>query len=112
MHEYSLALSLLDSVERHARDAGAQRVVRIELEVGASSGVEADLLETAWQNVRETPLCSDSEMVIERMPEQWICELCRAPLGPPPARCDACDLPAALGGGDELLLRKIDILRE
>lgn len=111
MHEYSLATSLLESVERHAREAGAVGVVRIAVRIGAASGVEPDLLQTAWEMVRETALCSGAEMVIERTPERWVCALCRTPLGPPPARCSTCDVPTSLDGGDELLLMRVDARR-
>jgi hydrogenase nickel incorporation protein HypA/HybF len=98
-------------VERHAREAGAESVLRIELQVGASSGVEPDLLVTAWEMVRETDLCRSAEIVIERMPMRWVCALCRTELGPPPARCEECDVPVDLDGGDELLLTRVDIAR-
>ena len=43
MHELSVCLSLLDQVERIAREHGADRVVRIVLRIGPLSGVEAPL---------------------------------------------------------------------
>ena len=111
MHEYSLALSLRDTVERHARAAGGARVVRIGLRIGAAAGVEVDLLRTAWRNVRRTALCDGAAMDVEIVPESWVCSLCRAPLAPPPARCSDCDVAPTLDGGDDLLLTRVDIVR-
>ncbi|MCS6773263.1 MAG: hydrogenase maturation nickel metallochaperone HypA, partial [Thermoflexales bacterium] len=44
MHELSIALSLVESVESAARQAGAQRVTRIQLQLGALSGVVKEAL--------------------------------------------------------------------
>lgn len=112
MHEYSLALSLRDAVERRARAAGAARVARVVVRVGAAAGVEIDLLTTAWENVRRTALCSGAAIDVERVPERWVCSLCAAPLAPPPDRCDDCDVAARLDGGDELVLTRIDVVRD
>lgn len=111
MHEYSLALSLRDTVERHARAAGGTRVSRIGLRIGAAAGVEVDLLRTAWQSVRGTGLCDGAALDVEIVPERWVCSLCRAPLAPPPARCVGCDVAPCLDGGDDLLLTGVDVVR-
>ncbi|NNL46805.1 MAG: hydrogenase maturation nickel metallochaperone HypA, partial [Acidimicrobiia bacterium] len=48
MHELSVCLSLLEQVQAIAAERDAIRVTRIELKVGPLSGVESDLLKSAW----------------------------------------------------------------
>ena len=48
MHEYSIVAALLDRVDREARAHGAERVQRLHLRIGELSGVEVELLRTAW----------------------------------------------------------------
>jgi Zn finger protein HypA/HybF involved in hydrogenase expression len=52
MHEARLCLSLLDLAERSRREAGAARIVAVELALGEWSGVAAEALEAAF------PVCA------------------------------------------------------
>lgn len=112
MHEYSLATSLLRIVEDEARAAHGVRVVRVLLRVGSGGGVEPDLLRTAWEAVRETDLCREAALDVEIVPERWVCALCHARIAPSAVlHCAACDAPAVLDGGDELVLQRIEVER-
>ena len=112
MHEYGIAASLVRMVETRARAAGARRVVRVEIRVGASAGVEVDLLATAWKGVREGSLCAEAILVVHRTPIVWMCALCRTPVAETgPLRCPECGYPAVLEGGDDLQLERFDIER-
>lgn len=112
MHEYSIAMGLLRMVERHAREADAERVLAVEIRVGAQAGVELDLLRTAWETVRVRGPCAQAELVVRCVPVRWVCALCRTPVPDGGAlRCAECDVAAVLEGGDELLLERIDLER-
>jgi len=52
VHETKLCLSLLDLADRSRRDAGATRIVAVELAVGAWSGVVPEALAAAF------PVCA------------------------------------------------------
>jgi len=113
MHEYSVAASLLRMAEEKAREAGARRVTRVEVRIGQSAGVDADLLRTAWDVVRGTPMCRDASLDIAPVPVRWVCALCRRPLAPGEVlRCPDCDVAAELDGGDELTLERIELERD
>lgn len=110
MHEYSIASSLLRMAEEHAEKRGADRVVALEIHVGELSGVEVDLLETAWTLVRERSICQDVPLTFNRIDARWVCRSC----GESIARgqllaCAACGGPARLEAGDELLLGRIEM---
>jgi hydrogenase nickel incorporation protein HypA/HybF len=112
VHEYGIAASLLRMVATRARDAGAERVTRVEIRVGAASGVETELLETAWEGIRTGTLCADARLLIHTPPAVWRCALCRTRIAEQsPLRCPTCDHPAVLDGGDDLLLERFDIER-
>lgn len=50
MHELSIAMSILDTVEENAIKNSATVITEIELEIGMLSGVEFEALDFAFQN--------------------------------------------------------------
>ncbi|VAW29149.1 hypothetical protein MNBD_BACTEROID06-1779 [hydrothermal vent metagenome] len=57
MHELSIALGIVKIAEDERQKANAQKVDRIELEIGALSGVELESLEFVWpMAVKDTVL--------------------------------------------------------
>ena len=110
MHEYSIIQALLARVDREARQRGASAVHRLRVQIGELSGVEIDLLTTAFETFRQGSLCTDAELEVEAVPAQWSCPECGASI-PRGAilRCRACGLPARLIGGDEIVLDQIEL---
>jgi hydrogenase nickel incorporation protein HypA/HybF len=110
MHEFSVASSLLHLVERHARDHGATRVVRVHVQLGEQCGVEPELLRSAWGLVCERSAADGAELALQTVPVRWECRSCGEP--PPPGsglRCPTCAGPASLVAGLELLLDRIEM---
>lgn len=110
MHEYSIASSLLRMAEEQAAKHAAQRVLAVELRVGELSGVETELLETAWSLVRERSCCDGVDLAITRVTARWECSDCGTEI----ARggwlaCGHCGASARLACGDELLLDRIEM---
>lgn len=66
MHEYSIVQSLLDSCEEHAKQNDATSVIKVIIKIGVLSGVEADLLQTAFDTFKEKTICNDAEFIINR----------------------------------------------
>ena len=97
MHELSIAASIVELAERHAR---GRRVRRVELKVGRLRQVVPDSLAFAFELLtRDTPLAG-ARLEIEQVPASARCESCEAEtvLVRFPWRCSRC-------GGDELELR-------
>ena len=110
MHEWSIVRSLLDEVERCARSRGARAVHRLHLRVGALSGVDAQLLETAYATFRAGTLCAGARLEIEPVAARWACPLCRAELVPGSGLCcGRCGAPGRLESGDEIVLARIEM---
>lgn len=110
MHEWSIVHSLLDEAERCARAHGAHSVRRLHLRVGALSGVETQLLESAYATFRQATICAAAELEIERVPARWGCPRCRVELAPGAGLCcGRCGTAARLESGDEIVLARIEM---
>ncbi len=110
MHEYSIVRALLDRVEAEARARGATSVTRLAVRLGELSGVEPELLATAWRTFRERTICEGAALDLACVPARWACPRCgeEVPRGAP-LRCAGCARPAALVAGDEILLDRIEM---
>jgi hydrogenase nickel incorporation protein HypA/HybF len=109
MHEYSIVRALADRVEAEARARQAVAVHRLTVSVGSLSGVEPDLLATAFTLCREG-LLKDARLEVRRVEASWSCPSCgRAIDSGGVLRCVACGDPARLGAGDEILLEQIEM---
>ena len=64
MHEYSIVQSLLDSCEEHAKANDATQVVKVVVKIGVMSGVEPDLLRTAFDTFKEKTMCENAEFIL------------------------------------------------
>jgi hydrogenase nickel incorporation protein HypA/HybF len=110
MHEYSLVMSLIDRAEQEAKQRNAKSIVRISLRVGDSSGVEAALLEQAFEIARAGTGCEKAELVVKSEPSRWTCPRCNNLLDPNVSlRCLPCDSTGELTSGGELLLEQMEI---
>lgn len=112
MHELSICLSLLDQVERIAREQGADRVERILLRIGPLSGVEAPLLANAYPLAAAGTIAENAVLDIEPAPIRVQCHSCGAATDAAPNRliCGACgDWRTRLLSGDEMLLASLEL---
>ena len=77
MHELSIALEILDIVEREAVKHGAAVVRQVHLRVGDLSGVETGSLSFSFDAVKgEKDLTREAVLVIERLPVKIRCTPC------------------------------------
>lgn len=73
MHERSLVTALLKQVAQIQSEHGAAAVREIVVEVGPLSGVEPELLNSAYADLVK----SDAQLVIKRVPLTVYCLWCR-----------------------------------
>ncbi len=110
MHEYSIVQALLERVEAEAAERGAASVHRLHVRIGEASGVEIELLRTAYCVFRERTLCEGADLSIVPVPARWECPRCLAPiLRGAILRCPSCSAPARLAAGDEIVLDRIEM---
>ena len=108
MHEYSIVQALYDNVVTHAVARGATTVQGIRVRIGELSGVDPELLDTAWRTFKIHTICEHAPMELEVVAARWECRACRQPA--PPAgirRCAACGGALKLVAGDEIVLDRI-----
>jgi len=110
VHEYAIVGALIDRVRAEAEGRGPCRVVRVWVRIGDVSGVDADLLATAYETFRQGSICAGAPLEIRRVPGRWSCPRCGARIEPgAPLRCEDCATPAALAEGDEIVLDRIEM---
>jgi hydrogenase nickel incorporation protein HypA/HybF len=110
VHEYSIVEALIARVDAEARTRGATTVHRLSVRIGELSGVEIDLLTTAYATFRERTICEHAELDVHAVPAEWGCPACGDAIARGVAlRCPRCDVPAKLTGGDEILLDRIEM---
>ena len=110
MHEYSIVQSLVDSVENALVQREQGRVRGLRVQIGELSGVDCVLLTTAFEVFREGTICEHADMEIENIRARWECPKCHGeiPRGTM-LRCTACNEPAHLASGDEIVLQRIEL---
>ena len=110
MHEYSIIQSLVDSVENVAGQHAGGIVHHVYVDIGELSGVDCDLLQTAYDTFRFGTICADAPLTIERIEARWECPRCQMTI-PRGAvlRCPACKQPAKLTAGDEIILKRVEL---
>jgi hydrogenase nickel incorporation protein HypA/HybF len=112
MHELSVCLSLLQEVERVARQNGAGSVERIVVKVGPLSGVEPDLLKSAWPLASAGTIAEKAELHIELSGVVVSCSSCGAETSAKANRllCGECgDYRTNLVSGDEMVLQTLEL---
>lgn len=82
MHELSVTQSVLDIALAHAEKAGADRVVRIYLTIGALSGIVDDSVQFYFDFVAQDSIAEGAELVFDRVPAQFRCQACGATYEP------------------------------
>ena len=110
MHEYSIVQALLDRVREEVTARNARRARRLWVRIGELSGVEIDLLRTAYEMSRASTVCSDAPLIVSRLAARWTCPTCGADI-PRGLRlaCAICGSPAQLVAGDEIMLDRIEL---
>ncbi len=110
VHEYSLIQSLVERVEAEARERNALAVRRLRVRVGELSGVEPELLATAYEMFRAGTLCAEAALDIEQVPARWACGQCGAAVASGGIlQCPRCGEPAALIEGQDIILERIEL---
>lgn len=111
MHEASLAMEVLETLERVADAEGFQEISRLRLRVGALSGVEPRALVFALEGLASGTLLEGADLELIESPGRAFCPACDRPieitfrLSP----CPLCGYPALTQHeGTELIIEDIE----
>lgn len=112
MHELSICQSIIDQVTRVAEQHHGSSVDKIYLQVGPLSGVEPELLRSAFPLARVNSVASHAELIVHTLPVTVVCSSCGAMTQTTANRllCGSCgDWQTRLVSGDELLLERVEL---
>jgi len=111
MHEMSIAISIVELAEREARLAGARRIRRVEVEVGALAGVMSDALRFCFAAACRETMADGAELRVVEVAGRGICASCRRSGAMPEAMalCPVCGGIMRASGGRELRLAAIEV---
>ena len=115
MHERSLVRALLRQVEALAAAHRSNRVIAIRVKIGEFSGVEPELLATAYDDLVEKSALCGAELEIERVPLEATCQRCERQfrIGDYRFKCIGCGgTQLTISGGEELLLDSVTMEEE
>jgi hydrogenase nickel incorporation protein HypA/HybF len=113
MHELSVALSIIESVEEQARVWNGSRVLAVHVRIGPLSGVVPDALMFAYGLACEGTSLQGSRLAVEERPVVIECPRCAAETVSASAQdmtCSVCgSAPARVVSGDELDLVAVEV---
>ncbi|MCB1918385.1 MAG: hydrogenase maturation nickel metallochaperone HypA [Candidatus Competibacteraceae bacterium] len=114
MHELSLCQNIIDQLTDLAKLHDAVAVARIEVRVGALSGVEAQLLRNAFTLIQAGTIAETAELITEETAPRVTCRTCGAESETLPNNlsCPVCgNLDTKLIDGYELILARVELVR-
>jgi hydrogenase nickel incorporation protein HypA/HybF len=112
MHELSVCQSLLSQVKDIAAERQAYAVSSITIGIGALSGVEPQLLKSAYSIASAGTIAEHAELIIEHRPIRVRCNQCGSESDALANKliCKECgDWRTTLISGDELLLMSVEL---
>jgi len=112
MHELAICQALMEQVEQIAASKQAVSVVRIVLQIGPLSGVEADLLQQAFPIASAGTVAENCQLDIEVQPVHVCCDVCGMISDATVNNlvCAECgDWHTKLVSGDEMLLQTVEL---
>jgi len=112
MHEYSIVQSLLDSCEENATNNGASKVNKVVIKIGVMSGVEPELLKTAFDTFKERTICEKAELVMNIQPIVVKCIGClsESTLQKLEYRCPDCkSIELEILDGEDMYLMQLEL---
>ena len=112
MHEMALAESVLQIVEAQAREAGADKVVVVWLEIGKLSHVEPDAMRFCFDAVTAGSMVAGARLEIDRAPGRAWCHDCGQEIEIPAlgSACPGCGgYKLQVTGGSEMRVKEMEV---
>jgi hydrogenase nickel incorporation protein HypA/HybF len=112
MHEISIACSLVKAASEEATRHHAAHVLKVDVVLGALSGVEMDSLMFCLGAVAKGTICEGAEFNVEIAPATGPCPGCltKCEVRDFMTACPECGTwPLGISGGREMTLRAVEI---
>ena len=112
MHELAITEQLLTTALRHAEQAGAARITRLNLVVGQLSSVVDDSVQFYWDFVAQGTIAEGAVLSFRRVPASLTCRDCGASftIDRFEGKCPSCGgEQVSVVSGDEFHLESIEV---
>jgi len=116
MHELAILQSIVGVVLQHAEEAGAARVLAVDLEVGELRDLDEECMQRYFDFVSEGTVAADATLRVRRSKALFTCRSCGAasPVDLHAGDGAACSVCSAteleLTAGNELRIESIDVI--
>ena len=92
MHELAVTEDIVKIVTRHAEQAGAKRIIRINLVIGELASIVDDSVQFYFDYLAQNTPAAGAQLVFERLDVQVRCQACEHTWEPSDAdwTCPAC----------------------
>ncbi len=114
MHELSIALGIIKIAEDETRKADATKVEKIELQIGALSGVELDALDYVWEQAVKDTVLEGAELEIDFVSGKARCLECQTEFSMEKVydNCPKCQSYfKEIISGKELLVKALEVIK-
>jgi hydrogenase nickel incorporation protein HypA/HybF len=122
MHEFSIATGIVEAVAEFAEANPDKTVVRVRLQVGELTCVEADQLKFCYESIVQKTNLADSTLEIEITPAAIKCSHCHYEGKPhywddalttaiPTLQCPQCGFAAEATAGHECAIKTVQFLQ-
>lgn len=112
MHEYSVVQALLNQCEELAVENKATEVTKIITKIGVMSGIEIQLLQTAFDTFKEGTMCAKAAFIINPQKLKLECKECGEVFEVDEVRyiCQKCDsLHVKVLDGEDMYLMSLEM---
>jgi hydrogenase nickel incorporation protein HypA/HybF len=76
MHEFSIALSIIEIAEKEARKVNSSKISELVLEIGTMAGIEFHALDFALESATKNSLLDDAKIVLNKIQARGRCKDC------------------------------------
>ena len=112
MHEYSIVQALINQCEDIVKENEATEVEKLTVKIGVLSGVEPDLLQTAFDTFKEKTMCESCEYIQNIQPIVIRCHKCNkeSTLNKNEYCCPSCQsIELDVIDGEDLMLMQLEL---
>jgi hydrogenase nickel incorporation protein HypA/HybF len=112
MHELPVTESLLEIALRHADNAGANRILCLNIVIGQLASIVDDSVQFYWDIIAEGTPASGAQLNFKRLPTELLCLVCDQRYSPGDGKltCPACgSAQVKIVAGNEFFLESIEV---
>jgi hydrogenase nickel incorporation protein HypA/HybF len=112
MHEFSLALNIVNIAAEHAVKANANKVVTVEVDLGKLTGVQSDTLKSALKSAIKGTVLDGANVIINDLPGKAYCDKCETDFETEKDHCSCPSCGSAqneIVQGQEIRVKSIEI---